>query len=127
MDSYSIPKDYKNAYKLKHCLTVAYFVGIPCDIAVLQKEKDMDALIVAASKFRWSVSKTLLEWGVFPKRGDRSKGTLITGLAKKIITYRNRIKNDQSLPEKTKVDMVKLIGFDELAQLGGNIPGQGIS
>ena len=101
---------------LKHCLTVANFAGDPGDTAVLKKEKDKDALRVAASNVRSYVSKKLLEWEGGPNRGDRAKGRIITGLAKRIMTYLNRIKNAQCLPEKTKVDMVTLIGLDELLQ-----------
>ena len=60
MGAASIPKDYKNTSKLKHCLTVANFAGDPGDpgdTAVLKKEKDKDALRVAASNVRPSVSK----------------------------------------------------------------------
>ena len=85
MGAASIPKDYKNTSKLKHCLTVANFAGDPGDpgdTAVLKKEKDKDALRVAASNVRPSVSKKMLEWEGVPKRGDRDKRTLTTGLAK---------------------------------------------
>ena len=70
--------------------------------------------------------KNILGWKGVPNRGDISKGTLITGLAKIIMTYRNSINNAQRLPEKSQVDMVKLIGLDELVQLESDIMGQGI-
>ena len=47
MDAASSPKDYKNASKLNHCLTVNNCAGNPGDIAVLKKEKDMDVIRVA--------------------------------------------------------------------------------
>ena len=66
------------------------------------------------------------EWKGGPRRGDRAKGTLINGIAKIIMTYQNSIKNDQCLPENTKVETVTLIGLYEMVKLESNIPGQGI-
>ena len=86
----------------------------------------MDAPRVTASSVRLSVSKKFLEWEGDPNRVDRSKGTLITDIAKQIITYRNRINNAQRLPEETKVEMVTIMELDELVQLDINITGQGI-
>ena len=63
----------------------------------------MDALRVAASNIRLSISKTLLGWEGGQNEGDISKGTLIPGLAKRMMTYWNSIKNAQRLPENTKV------------------------
>ena len=83
MDAASIPKDYKNSYKLKHCLTVAKFSGNPWGIAVLKKEKDMNALIFASSNIRYYFYKTLLEWEGVPNKGNRFKEELITGISKK--------------------------------------------
>ena len=62
LDAASIPKDYRNAYNLKHCLTVANFVGNSGDIAVLKKDKYMYSLIVIVSNVRFSASKKKLEW-----------------------------------------------------------------
>ena len=56
-----------------------------------------------------------------------AKVILITGLSKRVMTYRNRVKNAQRLPEMIKFDMVTLIGLDELMKLKSNIPWQGIS
>ena len=62
MEADSIPKYFKTASKLKHCVALDDFTGNSGDIAVLKKEEDMDALRVAASKVISSVSKTVLEW-----------------------------------------------------------------
>ena len=93
---------------------------------MLKKKKDMDALRVAASNVRSYVYKKFLEWEGGPNRGDRAKGRIITGLAKRIMTYLNMIKNAQCLPEKTKDEIVNLIGLDKLVKLESNITGQGI-
>ena len=68
-------KTTKNSYKLKNCLTVADFAGNSGDIAVVKKDKDMDALRVAAANVRSPVSKHKLEWEGGPKRGDIAKET----------------------------------------------------
>ena len=98
LDEDPISKDYNNTFNLKHCLSVANFSGNPGDISVLKKEKDMYELRVAASNIRLYVSKTFWEWEGGQNRGDRSKGTSITGLAKIIMTFQKRIKNAQRLP-----------------------------
>ena len=58
LDADLILKDYKNASKLKHFLTVANFAGNPGNSLVLKKEKYMDTLRVSASNIRSSVSIT---------------------------------------------------------------------
>ena len=71
--------------------------------------------------------KKIIECEGGPKGLDRANGMFITGLVELIMTYRNSIKNPQRLPEKIKVEMMKLIGLNKLVRLKSNIPGQGIS
>jgi prolyl-tRNA synthetase len=116
----SIPPNYTNKSKLRHCLAAADFVADPKDVAVLQTEKDTDKLQSAASRVVTDLCAQLNEWEVgqrSSRKKVRSTGTTILGLSKRVMTYRNRIKKAQKLPEAVKTETVKFITLEELKRL----------
>lgn len=118
LDVASIPKDFANPSKVKHCLTVAEFAGDPNDLTILKTETDPSQLRTASSNIRTSVARMLSAWEGPPKKGSRTKGTTILGFSKRIMTYRNRgIKVAKKLPTNTNPESVALISLDELQRL----------
>lgn len=123
LDSASIPKDFSNPSKLKHCLTVADFAGNRDDIAILQTHnKDRSTLLDAASRIETAVIEKVFEFegttaAIAKAAPGRTPGSTITGLAKRIMAYRHKIKAARGLHAKQKTEDVPLVEYSELMQI----------
>ena len=123
LDAASIPKDFSNPSKLKHCLTVADFAGNRDDIAILQTHnKDRSTLLDAASRIETAVIEKVFEFegttaAIAKAAPGRTPGSTITGLAKRIMAYRHKIKAARGLHAKQKTEDVPLVEYSELMQI----------
>lgn len=122
LDSITIPPTIcENRDKLQHCLTLIDFAGNQSDIDDLSKDRRMfvnlhdtvTRLVNAARDKLFEFEDTTYENAL---RKGNVPGLSVLGMAKRVVTYRNKIKEDLGLGKKLQVSKVQLMEPRELLQ-----------
>lgn len=116
--------EFDNPSKVRHCLTLVDFAGDAADIAILKDGKNRSELDIlsAATRLSTAATKKMFTFeGTTADAASRTSGPKpgekILGLSKRIMVYRNRIKDAAGYPSNTKPESVDLIEYDELLRL----------
>ena len=122
LDSITIPPTVcENKDKLQHCLTLIDFAGNQSDIDDLSKDRRMfvnlhdtvTRLVNAARDKLFEFEDTTYENAL---RKGNVPGLSVLGMAKRVVTYRNKIKEDLGLGKQLQVSKVQLMEPRELLQ-----------
>ena len=109
---------------MKHCLTLVDFAGDPADIKKLCRPKKgeeqndevvgiaVGRLVKAATDKMFEFEGTTAEIE-FKAKGGNTPGTSVLGLARRVMDYRTKIRDELGLGKDLNPSQVELIEYEE--------------